>query len=61
MTKFDEFVNEGSEEVSKFQKLDGNYGCQYCEQYTPVAYFDESKGEMFWYCSQKHKSTIQVG
>lgn len=63
MTRFDDFVKDAFAHIpaSSLQKLDGNYGCQICEKYTEIAYFDESTGEMFWYCQDKHKSSVQVG
>jgi len=60
MAKFDDFVNDTLKHSSEYQKLEGDYGCQLCEKQTPVAYFDEKTGEIFWYCSDKHKSSIQV-
>jgi hypothetical protein len=61
MTKFDDFLNPVPKEARNLEILNGNYGCQLCEEYTNTAYFNESIGEISWYCSKKHKSTIKVG
>ena len=60
MTKFDDFINDVQEPTQDLQELKGNYGCQVCERNVETAYFNEHTGEMFWYCSQKHKSVIEV-
>ena len=63
MTKFNDFFDEPKEEDNDFnmQKIDGVYGCQSCDKDAPNAFFNEKTGEIFWYCPEQHKSSIQVG
>lgn len=60
MTRFDDFLNDKPVDDANLQKLDGDYGCQICDKQTPVAYFNEKEGEIFWYCSEEHKSSIRL-
>lgn len=61
MTKFDDFIKPAMNQNYNYQKLEGTYGCQLCDKNTDTAYFDERTLEMFWYCADKHRSSVQVG
>jgi hypothetical protein len=60
MTKFDEFIKGKKEDVSSYQELSGNYGCQSCELESLNAYFDDKISEIFWICSNGHRSEVKL-
>jgi len=61
MTRFDDFFETAPGEAKNLELIYGTYGCQQCEEYSEKAYFNESTGEISWYCPKKHKSGIVVG
>lgn len=65
MTKFNDFLGSENEptdeEFENMQRVSGQYGCQSCDKYAHVSYFDEQKGEMMWFCQDGHKSSFTVG
>jgi hypothetical protein len=61
MPKFDDFMNSKPKEVEDLKELQGTYGCQVCKEDTTTAYFNEKTMEIVWFCSEKHRSTIQLG
>ena len=60
MGKYKEFI-QPLKPKGQLPTLMGNYGCQSCYEEVDVAYFDEPKGKMFWFCSEGHRSEISVG
>ena len=52
MTNFESFLSP---------KEDYEYGCKNCEDNVDFAYFDHNKLQMFWICSNGHKTLVQIG
>jgi hypothetical protein len=62
MTKFNDFMNNEPQNLpDDMQKLDGNYGCQQCDDQVTNAWFNERDLEIIWFCKEQHQSSIKLG
>ena len=54
MGKINDFMSPKDE--PNCEKLYGRYGCKYCKLDVDFAWWDSSKGLMFWVCQDNHRT-----
>ncbi|NBO22063.1 hypothetical protein EBU94_01810 [bacterium] len=59
MGKYNDFIKP-LKPKGTMHKMEGVYGCQSCDENVNMAYFDEHKGRLFWFCSEGHESEIKI-
>jgi len=62
MTRFSDFMSDDPKDLpDDMQRLDGDYGCQICDDQVTYAWFNERDLEIIWFCREKHQSSIKLG
>jgi hypothetical protein len=61
MPSLDDFLSKKEKkEYGEFQETSGTYPCQKCELDVYEAKYYTDKAELVWYCSQGHRSFVNV-
>lgn len=47
-------------DMSRYEKMYGNYGCKHCEENVEFAYWDVDELKIVWICSKNHRSEHQL-
>jgi hypothetical protein len=60
MSKFNEFISSNkNNDLEKYEKMYGSYGCKYCKDDVDFAYWVRDEQKIIWVCSQNHRSEMQ--
>jgi len=61
MSKINDFVSKKSgKDMTRYEKMYGNYGCKHCREDVEFAYWDVDELKIVWICSQNHRSEHQL-
>ena len=58
MPNLEEFLGKSKYDWTGWSEYPGTFGCQKCPADVPMAYFNTSKGQIKWVCSEGHESVI---
>lgn len=62
MPNLDDFLGKEKKiDTSRWEVMEGTYGCQSCDENLDRAYFNADEMYMMWTCSQGHESKVQLG
>lgn len=61
MSKINDFINnKPKQDMSKYDKMYGTYGCKVCPEDVTFAYWQRDEQKIVWICSKNHRSEIQL-
>ena len=61
MPNLEDFLGKSKRKFEGWQVIEGNYGCQQCDEDVDFAFFSEDALTMVWVCSNNHESKIEIG